>query len=63
MGALFGADYDLKLRAITLPMAETPLSVLPALVKEGSAGNDLGIRLTVCITLKIYSSTLLSFSA
>jgi hypothetical protein len=42
-------------------MAETPLSVLPALVKEGSAGKALGIRLTVCIALKMYSSTLLSF--
>jgi hypothetical protein len=47
---------------MTLPIAETPLSVLPALVKDSSAGKALGMRLSVCITLKIYSYTLLSDS-
>jgi hypothetical protein len=60
---LVSDDSDLRFKVITLPIAETPLSVLPALVKEGSGGKDLGIKLTVCITLKMYSYTLLSFSA
>jgi len=45
----------LKFNDMTFPIAETPLSVLPARVNEGSGGKERGMRLTVCITLKMYS--------